>query len=311
MKRVLAVVVLFAVLAQAGSAPTRAVSSQETAAPTPLPTFGAPGAMPGPPLPERPIPYHRPGRPSKAAGYTVQVTRLNAEGLAETVELTGLDALLADGTMDDPLQGNYRLVAENQVLVGALSSGDVRLSSVDVYSDTGPPPLVLNPLDGTAHTPAVGALKSDVTAGDLNGDYLDEQVAAWLDASGYVRLSVGAMPVTPELPEVTPPKVTSAPAAVAHSDGAIDLVVRGYDDALWHRHYDGITWGSWNNDLSSRLLSGPAIASRADGQFDVFVIGGGNLTYHRHWEAGGWSGLWVTLDDTTDWEPLEREVPAP
>jgi len=68
------------------------------------------GGMPPRALPSRPIPHHEPGHPAKAANYNTQVRGINAKGMEEIIQLAGLDALMADGTMDDPLQGNYRLV---------------------------------------------------------------------------------------------------------------------------------------------------------------------------------------------------------
>ena len=78
--------------------------------------------MPGWPVPEIPIPYHRPGHRSKAGNYSTQMVRLNAEGFEENITLTGLDALLADGVINDPLQGNYRLVKSTLGAGGGPSS---------------------------------------------------------------------------------------------------------------------------------------------------------------------------------------------
>lgn len=75
--------------------------------------------MPGWPLPAKPIPHHEPGQPARSGNASQQVTRLNAQGLEETVQLTGLDALLADGAITDPLQGNYQLVGLDKVMFGA------------------------------------------------------------------------------------------------------------------------------------------------------------------------------------------------
>ena len=150
MKRMLVLMVLLALLVQPGLASTQALPAPEfmgpvarevVAADEPVPpepgvakTFAQEqpepqaGGMPGWPIPARPIPHHEPGHPSKAADYTTQVTRLNVEGVEEAVQLSGIDAMLADGRMDDPLQGNYRIIEENQILVGGLGGGGLTLS---------------------------------------------------------------------------------------------------------------------------------------------------------------------------------------
>ena len=85
------------------------------------PAWGAPGSaalepaaqaadqagtgMPGWPVPDKPVPQHKPGRPSRAGNYSTQVTQINAAGEEELVSLTGLEAMLADGVISDPLAG--------------------------------------------------------------------------------------------------------------------------------------------------------------------------------------------------------------
>jgi hypothetical protein len=76
-----------------------------------------PGGMPSYPLPAKPIPHHEPGQPSRAGSYSTQILRENELGALETVEISGLDALLADGVMNDPLQGNYRMVNLDKLMM--------------------------------------------------------------------------------------------------------------------------------------------------------------------------------------------------
>ena len=83
----------------------------------------------------------------------------------------------------------------------------------------------------------------------------------------------------------------SHPAAVSWSNGRIDTFVRGSDDALWHRWYDG-GWSDWES-LGGVLTSGPAVASWAPGRLDVFARGTDNALWHR-WYDGGWGG-WESL----------------
>ena len=144
------------------------------------------GGMPGWPVPDKPIPYHKPGYPSKAGSYSTQVTRMNAQGTEETVTLTGLTALQANGVMDDPLQGNYRLADMDKVLVRA---GDTMTT---YHAISGTASLPIEPIGGSGISfPGL----QDVAAGDLNGDGQDEQIMAGLEpVSGTLALTIGGMP---------------------------------------------------------------------------------------------------------------------
>jgi len=149
----------------------------------------------------------------------------------------------------------------------------------------------------------------DTAAGDLNGDLQDEQITAWIGDGNQIYLSIGEMPGSLG-------RATSAPAVVS-SDGGLDLVVRGYDDALWY--HDGASW----QNAGGRLLSGPAVASRAAGQFDVFAVGLDDsvepnflVLWHNQWNGAAWTG-WEALDNPdegsppADWPIVERDVPTP
>lgn len=142
----------------AGTLAQAQVSELETAPPVqihPAPVKQPPqgGEMPGWPVPDKIIPYHEPGRPSRADGYSTTTIRQDEMGADQVVLLTGLDALLIDGVMNDPFQGNYRLVEENQILSGLLNTATNTLTeqTTEVESST------LNLLDDTQrdHTPAV------------------------------------------------------------------------------------------------------------------------------------------------------------
>jgi hypothetical protein len=77
--------------------------------------------------------------------------------------------------------------------------------------------------------------------------------------------------------------------------GELHLLVRGYDEALWHCVYDveGENCLSWSNAAGGILASAPAVVSHGTDQFDVFALGVDNLVYQRHWDGDGWSADWV------------------
>jgi hypothetical protein len=251
--------------------------------------------MPGWPIPDKPIPVHEPGRPSRAESYSTQVMQENELGVAEIVSLSGVEAMTADGL--DPLAGSYRLVGKDDVAVGIynVSSRQIGLNS---YRDS---TISLVPGSEITLAPAATPQRHSLvlTAGDLNGDGVDEQIAAWVDAAdNYIYLAIGEMPGTDG-------RTSSDPAAAANGD-QVDLLVRGYDQALWHAQFDGSSWGSWNNNAGGLLLSAPAIASRGTDAFDVFAIGTDNQIYRRQWDGSAWAGSWSGLPA----DPVFSTIPA-
>ncbi|MBN1994238.1 MAG: hypothetical protein JW953_16190 [Anaerolineae bacterium] len=256
-----------------------------------------PGGMPGYPTPAKPIPHHEPGHLSRAGSYRTQVVRENELGAQELVEISGVDAMAADGL--DPLAGNYGLVNRDQVLFSSYDNfSSFALQTFNYISPT------LSVIPGS-QTSIGNFPANDITAGDLNGDGQAEQIAAWIGADNYVYLSVGEL-------NGSLGKSTSAPAAVARSSGQIDLVVRGYDQALWYCSYD-IAGGNcldWSNAAGGLLASGPAITSRGPDELDVFAIGTDNEIYRVHWASGLW-GDWQQVNGGGSGPMPQRLVPMP
>jgi hypothetical protein len=85
--------------------------------------------------------------------------------------------------------------------------------------------------------------------------------------------------------------LTSGPTACSWGQGRLDVFVRGADNALHHKWYDG-SWSDWES-LGGGLTSNPAAASWGQGRLDVFVRGADNALHHK-WYDGGWSG-WESL----------------
>jgi hypothetical protein len=81
--------------------------------------------------------------------------------------------------------------------------------------------------------------------------------------------------------------LTSDPATVSWGDSRIDVFVRGTDNALWHKWFNG-TWSGWES-LGGVLSSGPDVSSWAAGRLDVFVRGADNALWHK-WFNGTCSG---------------------
>ena len=80
--------------------------------------------------------------------------------------------------------------------------------------------------------------------------------------------------------------LTSAPSAARGTapamTGRLDVLVRGADNALWHRwgDYSSRRWSDWES-LGGVLTSGPSAASVFTNRLDVFVRGADNALWHR------------------------------
>jgi serine/threonine protein kinase len=79
--------------------------------------------------------------------------------------------------------------------------------------------------------------------------------------------------------------IASRPTLTTNAAGTLDLFVRGADNALWHKHYDG-AWHPWES-LGGQLAGEPAATSWGADRFDVFAKGADNTLQHT-WFDGTW-----------------------
>ena len=85
----------------------------------------------------------------------------------------------------------------------------------------------------------------------------------------------------------------SAVAVSSWGASRTDIFVRGQDDALWQRTWNGSSWGSWQS-LGGVITSAPAAVSWGPNRIDVFVRGKDNALYHRASDGTTWSS-WEAL----------------
>jgi hypothetical protein len=71
------------------------------------------------------------------------------------------------------------------------------------------------------------------------------------------------------------------------SANRLDVFVRGADDQLWQKAWNGGWMGCY--PLGELLTSSPAVASWAPNRLDVFVRGSDNALYQKSWNGIGWS----------------------
>jgi Uncharacterized protein conserved in bacteria (DUF2334) len=108
----------------------------------------------------------------------------------------------------------------------------------------------------------------------------------WLDAAGNVHgwEKLGGY-------------LTSSPGATSRPSGAIDVFVRGGDNALWWRSYESSSdaWGAWSS-VGGLIASGtgPAACAKDANSLDVFVQGSNNALWHRSLQGSSWSA-WESL----------------
>src|SRR5205807_1338638 len=87
--------------------------------------------------------------------------------------------------------------------------------------------------------------------------------------------------------------VTSTPAASSWAANRLDAFVRGTDNGLWHRTWDGTTWGGWES-MGGVLTSDPSAVSTGPNSIDIFVRGTDYGIWHRTWNGTSW-GAWDPL----------------
>jgi VCBS repeat protein/repeat uncharacterized protein DUF346 len=108
---------------------------------------------------------------------------------------------------------------------------------------------------------------------------------AWPTFHGNYQRTGSNIPVVPPQPG------KGGPDATSWGPGRIDTFVRGPDDSLRHKWYNG-GWSGWES-LGGALTADPGSVSWGSGRLDVFGRGTDNQLWHRYY-AGGWSG-WEAL----------------
>ena len=95
-----------------------------------------------------------------------------------------------------------------------------------------------------------------------------------------------------------------SPAVSSWGENRLDVFVRGDDDALWHKWWDGSHWSSWDN-LGGILTSSPAAVSMMYNRIDVFVRGTDNGLWHKWWDGSKWNN-WESFGGYLTSAPVAR-----
>jgi hypothetical protein len=86
---------------------------------------------------------------------------------------------------------------------------------------------------------------------------------------------------------------TSDPAVVSWGPGRLDVFMRGWDNAIWHRWYADGAWGPAPDDWDWLGGDFPATARLAavswgSGRIDLCTLGWENAVWHKWYDNGAW-----------------------
>ena len=87
--------------------------------------------------------------------------------------------------------------------------------------------------------------------------------------------------------------LTSGVGVSSWAANRLDTFVRGTDNRMWHKWWNGAGWLGWEN-LGGVLTSGIGVSSWAANRLDCFVRGTDNRMWHKWWNGSSWIG-WENL----------------
>ena len=117
------------------------------------------------------------------------------------------------------------------------------------------------------------------------------------DAATYTRSWDGAARPSGPWSSITSHggATNSSPAAIAPASRRLELYVRGVNNAVYHRRYDGTSWSAWTSLGGLTYASPAASARRGTSIVDVFVRGTDNTIRHRSRNGSTWSSTWASI----------------
>ena len=84
-------------------------------------------------------------------------------------------------------------------------------------------------------------------------------------------------------------QIVSGPGVCSWSADRLDVFVRGTDNALYHKWWDGNQWSDYEQLGPNQIASDPAAVSWGLNRIDVFVRGTDNALYTKSWDGNQWS----------------------
>lgn len=85
----------------------------------------------------------------------------------------------------------------------------------------------------------------------------------------------------------------SGPDSASWDSSHVYTFIRGNDNALWYRAWNGSVWSGWQS-LGGGMTADPGAVSWGPNRIDVFIRGNDNALWHIDFNGTGWSG-WENL----------------
>jgi hypothetical protein len=85
-------------------------------------------------------------------------------------------------------------------------------------------------------------------------------------------------------------ELASSPAAVYLGNGHVNVYIRGNDNQIYEKRFDGTSWSGWQVVIggSSTVTGDPAVTTSGNGVVNLFVRGTDNALYHTYYVSGSW-----------------------
>lgn len=97
-------------------------------------------------------------------------------------------------------------------------------------------------------------------------------------------------------------KILADPALASWSADRLDIIVRGADDGVYHKAWDGANWSATWESLGGRITDKPTVVSWGPNRLDIFVRAPNGGIFHKAWDGSHWSP-----EESDEWEPLGAE----
>ena len=227
-----------------------------------------------------PRPYPTPGASLSPSAVDFGSQRVGTTSPAQTVNLSS--------------SGTAPLHVSNVSI-----SGDFVADQTSQASPCPAPPFVLAPGTscnfGVDFTPKAAGVRSGALT--VTDDAADSPQSTSLSGTGSNQTweSLGGL-------------FYSGTDASASGPNRLDVFIRGADNALWHRWFNGRAWSNWES-LGGPIGSDPSAVASANGRIDVFVRGTDSKLWQRTFDGVNW-GPWQGLDGVLGSAP-DACSPAP
>jgi hypothetical protein len=115
----------------------------------------------------------------------------------------------------------------------------------------------------------------------------------WWDANQWRRWESLGTPTYPDGSDQPRFPSDTTPSCLAAGQ-RVHCFIIGADAALWHRWWDGGSWGDWESLGGVIVGNRLACLSRDPDHIDCFVHGTDSAMWHRWWDGVSWNG-WESL----------------